>query len=60
MLTRPTEGVLQQTTPMAYATRTKASRRKCMSPKQLGLYPTRPAKPLMEKAVQNLAEKIEN
>ena len=51
----PTEGVLQQTTPMAYATQTKTSRRKSMSPKQFGLFETRPAKPSMQKALQNLA-----
>ena len=54
----PAEGVLQQTTPMAYATQTKTSRRKSMSPKQFRLSPTRPAKPPMEKALQNLGSKI--
>ena len=58
--TSPTEGVLQQTTPMAYATRTKTSRRKSMSPKQFGLSQTRPAEPPLEKALQNLGAKIEN
>jgi hypothetical protein len=56
--TSPTEGVLQQTTPMAYATQTKTSRRKSMSPKQFGLSPTHPAKLSMEKALQNLGPKI--
>ena len=37
----PAEGVLQQTTPMAYATSTNTSRRKSMSPKQFRLSPTR-------------------
>jgi hypothetical protein len=43
---------------MAYATQPKTSRRKSMSQKQFGLPPTRPAKPSMEKAVQNLGAKI--
>ena len=55
---QPTEGVLQQTTPMAYATQTKTSRRKSMSQKQFGLSPTHPARPSMEKALQNLGPKI--
>jgi len=53
------EGVLHQTTPMAYATLTKTSRRKSMLPKQFGLSKTHPAKPSMERAVQNLGAKIE-
>ena len=54
----PIEGVLQQTTPMAYATQTKTSRRKSLSPKQFRLSPTHLAKRPMERAVQNLAAKI--
>jgi hypothetical protein len=56
--TSPTGGVLQQTTPMAYATQTKTSRRKSMSPKQFRLFQTRPAGPSMERALQNLGAKI--
>jgi hypothetical protein len=43
---------------MTYATQTKTSRRKSMSPKQFRLFQTHPAKPSMERAVQNLAAKI--
>jgi hypothetical protein len=55
----PAEGVLQQTTPMAYATQTKTSRRKSMSPEQFRLSQTHPAEPPLEKALQNLGSKIE-
>jgi len=43
---------------MVYATQTKTSRRKSMSPKQFRLSQTHPAEPPMEKAVQNLGPKI--
>ena len=48
---------MQQTTPMAYATQTKTSRRKSLSHKQFGLSPTHAAGPSMEKALQNLGQK---
>jgi hypothetical protein len=43
---------------MAYPTQTKTSRRKSLSQKQFGLSPTHSARPLMEKALQNLGAKI--
>jgi len=39
---------------MAYATQTKTSRRKSLSHKQFGSFQTHPARPSMEKALQNL------
>ena len=57
--TSPIEGVLHQTTPMAYAMQTKTSRRKSMSPKQFRLSQTHAAEPPLEKALQNLGSKIE-
>jgi hypothetical protein len=44
---------------MAYATQTKTSRRKSISPKQFRLSQTHPAEPPLEKALQNLGWKIE-
>jgi len=44
---------------MAYATQTKTSRRKSMSPKQFRLSQTHPAERPLEKALQNLGSKIE-
>jgi hypothetical protein len=55
---QPTEGVLQQTTPMAYVTQTKTSRRKSLSQKHFGSFQTHPARPSMQKALQNLGAKI--
>jgi len=57
LLTSPAGGVLQQTTPMAYAMQTKTCRRKSMSPKQFRLWLTPPAKPPIEDALQNLGSK---
>jgi hypothetical protein len=43
---------------MAYATQTKTSRHKSLSHKQFGSFQTHPARPSMEKALQNLGAKI--
>lgn len=56
----PTDGVLQQTTPMACAASKKAGRRKSLSSKQFRLSPICPAKSPIEEALQNLGSKTAN